>query len=160
MKRLSNINESIWSDIQDRSSGKTIRKEDDINHLDIKEFWEYLCNTYKSKSPNRDVIEFPLDDLIIFPFVCNMIEFNTWFQFKESGNEILYVAIPDRTSWLYPNIEDDFELESYPDDEKYVSVFPKDGSELTNSFAITVIDYLLNNSDNKNDNLFIKKERS
>ena len=31
MRKLS---ESIWSDIQDRSSGDTVRKEDDINLLD------------------------------------------------------------------------------------------------------------------------------
>ena len=31
MKKLSKITESIWSDIQDRSSGDTIRKEDKFN---------------------------------------------------------------------------------------------------------------------------------
>ena len=36
------ITESIWSDIQDRSMGKTVRKEDDINLLDVDEFIEYL----------------------------------------------------------------------------------------------------------------------
>ena len=30
MKKLSKITESIWSDIQDRSMGKTVRKEDEI----------------------------------------------------------------------------------------------------------------------------------
>ena len=30
MKKLS---ESIWSDMQDRSAGETVRKEDDISHL-------------------------------------------------------------------------------------------------------------------------------
>ena len=30
MKKLSKITESIWSDIQDRSMGKTVRKEDDM----------------------------------------------------------------------------------------------------------------------------------
>ena len=30
MKKLSKITESIWSDIQDRSSGKVIRKEDGV----------------------------------------------------------------------------------------------------------------------------------
>ena len=28
MRKLSKITESIWSDIQDRSMGKTVRKED------------------------------------------------------------------------------------------------------------------------------------
>ena len=38
--------ESIWSDIQDRSSGDTVRKEDDINYLDGTEFIEYLKKSY------------------------------------------------------------------------------------------------------------------
>lgn len=41
------ISESIWSDMQDRSTGDIIRKEDDINLLDIDGFIEYLKNTYK-----------------------------------------------------------------------------------------------------------------
>lgn len=33
MKKLSNIKESVWSDIQDRNSGEVIRKEDEIGNL-------------------------------------------------------------------------------------------------------------------------------
>ena len=33
MKKLSNITESIWSDLQDRSSGDVIRKEDEMGNL-------------------------------------------------------------------------------------------------------------------------------
>ena len=36
------IEESIWSDIQDRSSGDAVRKEDDINTLDLNEFYAYI----------------------------------------------------------------------------------------------------------------------
>ena len=43
------INESIWSDIQDRSSGDTVRKEDDIDHLDYEEFFVYLTEHYQKK---------------------------------------------------------------------------------------------------------------
>ena len=44
MKKLS---ESIWSDIQDRSSGETNRKEDDINLLDREGLYDYLIHHYK-----------------------------------------------------------------------------------------------------------------
>ena len=50
IKKISNIKESIWSDIQDRSMGKTVRKEDDISHLDYVEFFTYLTEHYKPKS--------------------------------------------------------------------------------------------------------------
>ena len=49
------INESIWSDIQDRSMGKTVRKEDDINLLDVDEFIEYLKKSYKVLIHDRTI---------------------------------------------------------------------------------------------------------
>ena len=42
------IEESLWSEIQDRSCGKAIRKEDDINILDLDEFYEYIKEHYKA----------------------------------------------------------------------------------------------------------------
>ena len=47
MKKLSNITESIWSDIQDRSSGDTVRKEDDVNNMTIEDFKDYILRTYE-----------------------------------------------------------------------------------------------------------------
>ena len=44
------IKESIWSDMQDRSAGDTVRKEDDIDHLDYAEFFTYLTEHYQPKS--------------------------------------------------------------------------------------------------------------
>ena len=44
------IKESRWSDMQDRSSGETVRKEDDIDHLDYVEFFTYLTEHYQPKS--------------------------------------------------------------------------------------------------------------
>lgn len=47
------INESIWSEIQDRSSGDTIRKEDYVSYSDLKDkdctvdlLYKYLINNY------------------------------------------------------------------------------------------------------------------
>ena len=45
MRKLS---ESIWSDIQDRSAGETIRKEDDIDLLDFEGFYKHIENRYKN----------------------------------------------------------------------------------------------------------------
>ena len=41
--------ESIWSDIQDRSSGDVVRKEDDIELLDSEGFYKYIEDKYKNK---------------------------------------------------------------------------------------------------------------
>ena len=53
MKKLSKITESIWSDIQDRSSGDTIRKEDEVSYSTLEDenctvdlLYKYLINNY------------------------------------------------------------------------------------------------------------------
>ena len=46
MKKLSNIDESVWSDIHKRSNGTQTRKEDDINHMNRDEFFDYLDEHY------------------------------------------------------------------------------------------------------------------
>lgn len=44
------LKESIWSDIQDRSSGETVRKEDDIDRFGYEDFFVYLTEHYQPKS--------------------------------------------------------------------------------------------------------------
>ena len=51
MKKLSKITESIWSDMQDRSAGETVRKEDDINLLDRDGLYDYIYALYKQIEP-------------------------------------------------------------------------------------------------------------
>ena len=41
------INESIWSDMQDRSAGEIVRKEDDINLLDEDGLYNHIFDLYK-----------------------------------------------------------------------------------------------------------------
>ena len=41
------INESIWSDIQKRSSGESVRKEDEVDLLDGVDLFNYLTKKYK-----------------------------------------------------------------------------------------------------------------
>ena len=44
------IKESIWSDIQDRSTGETVRKEDDVDRFGYEDFFVYLTEHYQPKS--------------------------------------------------------------------------------------------------------------
>ena len=41
------MNESIWSDMQDRGTGELIKKEDDVDHMDKDRFFEYLKDCYE-----------------------------------------------------------------------------------------------------------------
>jgi hypothetical protein len=164
MKKLSNIlKESVWADIHKRSNGDTIRKEDDINHMDSYEFWEYLHDTYISQHPNRDTIDYPIDGAIAMPFFMksDLMMYMLWIEFNDFNNhKIECISLPDRTVSKYDGIEDVFNLEGYSGDETRICVCPKDGSEITNSFAVKVIDYLLDQAVDDKYRMFIKKERS
>ncbi len=47
MKSKCILTESIWSDIQDRSTGDTTRKEDDVNNLDMLGLLDYIEKKYE-----------------------------------------------------------------------------------------------------------------
>ena len=50
MKKLSNITESVWNDIRRRGIGTDVKREDDVNHLNRNEFYEYLKSKYDKLS--------------------------------------------------------------------------------------------------------------
>ena len=54
MKSKCILTESIWSDIQDRSTGDTVREEDDVNNLDMLGLLEYIQKKYEFK--DREII--------------------------------------------------------------------------------------------------------
>lgn len=47
MKKLSEITESIWSDMQDRGTGDVFKKEDDIDLMDIERLYQYVISKYR-----------------------------------------------------------------------------------------------------------------
>lgn len=67
MKKLSNINESVWTDMQKRSSGDELRKED-IPEQDYEHWWKNipLDKAPKYKKDELRLWDF-LYDLIIWP---------------------------------------------------------------------------------------------
>ena len=50
MRKLS---ESIWSDIQDRSAGESVRKEDDVNYMNPEDFCDFLNDNYIYKNKHK-----------------------------------------------------------------------------------------------------------
>ena len=153
MRKLS---ESIWSDIQDRSMGKTERKEDDIDHLDYVEFFAYLTEHYKPKSKKdnekiggRTPI---MDTNIIEIFIP--IEMNDYNETPNMGNRILSIIIdlePGGEILIMPNM---YVFRLYPREiqktfgDKYIintstrTLTPKD-KIVSNSVIVDVIDKLL-----------------
>ena len=111
MRKLSKITESIWSDIQDRSMGKTVRKEDQWKMDLIKKFIErhhleekdYHINSDYSLDIHRNIMVKPFDLVDRkLPFKFGKIDGTIWLSDlnldtlencpKEvTGNFVIYV---------------------------------------------------------------------
>ena len=152
MRKLS---ESIWSDMQDRSSGETVRKEDDVNLLDRDGFYNYIMEHYKTvtedvtgqyaiiNSENADYINIPiLEDETSILYRVIMWHFN---------KDERYITIPYRKTFqesdLFVKIRDTFNLQ--PDKDKFnplFKMFPKDNKKVDNKFFLEVIDFIIDNT--------------
>ena len=149
MRKLS---ESIWSDMQDRSSGETVRKEDDINLLDRDGFYNYIMEHYKTatedvtgpyaiiNSENADYINIPiLEDETNTLYRVIIWHFNT---------DERYITIPLRKLFgVFVKLRDTFKLQSNEDRiNPLFKVFPKDNKKVDNKFFLEVIDFIIDNT--------------
>ena len=150
MRKLS---ESIWSDMQDRSAGDTIRKEDDVNLLDSDGLYDYINKHYKRIAPFAFITN--IGGMLSVPIIRGTVHNCVWYS---PESEIKAVSIGDgmisQVDGLLNLLYDNFsikEINGENNDGEYTTlywVYPKDGSEVTNKFYIDVIDFLLENIPN------------
>ena len=145
------MNESIWSDMQDRGTGELIKKEDDVDHMDKDRFFEYLKDCYEYQ---MSTIQNTRNNGIYIPV------FNP--DPASAGSLALYVHYPEhltipeirikipsleKAQKIEKIIRNNYDVVDVPKktwlDEPYMIISPKDGSEVTNSFCLSVIDFLL-----------------
>ncbi len=141
MRKLS---ESIWSDIQDRSSGETIRKEDDVNLLDKHQFIDYVKNHYESLYPEEHKITSTSIDLGVPVIYESGYSERVSYYFKQNSIVISHYRTPKS---LVKALNDNFLLEDVDNRHIIYNICPKDGGEVNNSFFIEVIDFILDNID-------------
>ena len=165
------IGESIWSDIQDRSSGDVIRKEDSINHLNIKELYKYITDNYTIKDDQYDdtlemssnyihmvlydaynyqfEIDYYVDDREIV--IYDMSEKKYSFQSTPKNS----FSIP-QSCWNLLNNKFNIKLKDVTELNSFVleldrhvlydyNVYPKYGSRVTNNFLIEFINTVIDN---------------
>ena len=166
------IRESIWSDIQDRSSGDVVRKEDNIDNLDRNGFYEYLETHYE---PVFSPIHFRIyNDLnLIYAPVFGKergpLPRETVAVCIEYGEEIPETTITIGANQMQkaPDIEklirNHFYVVDVPgsrDRGAYIKIYPngyEKNIEITNSFFLKFIDFLLNVAEGKYTLLLKKK---
>ena len=153
------ISESIWSDIQDRSAGDTVRKEDDINLMSGEAFCDYLNDNYISKNKYK-IIYSEHSKCIHIPILNKFIGvlLNLSYDYEDNTITMNYDEVESLCPELCKKIKENFKV-----DKEYVTIgytkfiiSPSDGSECTNRFFIDVINFIIDNADEKV--LLIKKK--
>ena len=144
-------NESLFGNMSDKGRGEVVKKEDDINNLNGEELKEYITSHYKSLN-NFAIVTYSIDILSV-PIIRDTV--NSCIMYFPSLsidiNKICITnAITDKVKGLTKLLYDNFSVkESYGEDSRgeytIYSIFPKDGSEVTNKFFIEVLDFILDN---------------
>ena len=152
MKKLSKIIESIWSDMQDRSAGDVVRREDDVNLMSGEDFCDYLNDNYI-------IDNYIIKDEIIYDEISNEISISILKRFTSVFYNIAYnynsntITMNDEVESLYPElckiIKKNFKVVKEYVNTNYTQfiIFPPDGSECTNRFFVDVINFIIDNAD-------------
>ena len=160
MRKLS---ESIWSDMQDRSAGETVRKEDEF-----KSICEFIKDHYFVGFVGMDDIEIK-DDRIYIP-IYKVVGLNAFSSIEIYIDKITFTSIdPNRyksqslkklvthikndINQLFGKIKDTYSPEISTFDGVYhwinFNIKPKDG-KVTPKFCEDVIDFILDNTTDGN----------
>jgi hypothetical protein len=127
------INESVWSDIHKRSNGETIRKEDDIELLDMFGLYEYILDHYEL-TDKRFEMTYGTENMAIYV--------------SKFGDEIMLTykfgevhCFFNLSKPLYIELSKLFYIKRA--EENHYIIFPK--KDVTNKFYIDVLDCIIAN---------------
>ena len=147
MRKLS---ESVWMDIHKHSTGDIDRKENSINILNLEGFCEYLITHYKylDGGPNNiDIHNYGEGPLLVIMFCQD--EHGVLRCLYYDGNTIYTQLDVFQTIGCMDELEQKYNthVESNGHNVDNVSISPKDNSEITNTFFLEVLDFILDKVD-------------
>ena len=156
------LKESVWSDIQDRSSGEAVRKEDDINNLEPKELYEYIKKYYEIIPKYKDQIEFCKKNnsfigniesikVPIFYYPGYPLKLSIFFNYSNQPTQTeITMEYSGYVKDFLKEMEQKFsvtvkEVDRYSHSYDYIIYFtPKGGEDITNRFYLEVLDTIFN----------------
>ena len=152
------IGESVWADMHKRSNGSQGRKEDDVDYLEIGDFTNYLIDRYKITDTSYDFyIEHDYTNIIV-PILARKL--NSAFCFNlvfDEHNKVIYLnkSISEEVvfSKIYEKLKNEYRLDWVHVNGQKLQISPKEG-EVTNSFFVNVIDFIIDNTSKNN---FVQK---
>ena len=155
------LRESHWSEMNKRSQGITVRKEDDVNLMDNEAFLSYLRKNYKVNVSDANIgMSEELDDdgktvceYIYIPIYSPRPNDNTTlFKIFSPSN---MVQIPKCMIDEYPSLYNELcnvfsVLEDNYFGDYFMNLEPKNKGDVDNKFFLKVMDFIIDymNSDN------------
>lgn len=153
------IGESTWGKMLDRGAGDAVRKEDDINLLDLEEFyWEYLEKHYHIKmgkkmtfNPSAQAIHIPI--LI----VNTSVSFTIIYNFRRKCI-VFNSKWPEKYPKLFYKMCDEFEITLEKNSNSFDDYFLTDkDNKVSNKTFVDVLNFIIDNEDENN--LMIERKR-
>ena len=139
------VNESIWSDMQERGTGDIVKIEDDIDHKDIEEFYEYLGDKYYF--PRNYYFKFYEEVRMIDIPLCQQDAKIHNLMYKPAKHQLFvlkYFISYLKSKNIYEQFNDKYRLEEWHMSyDINVFIEPKDGGEVTNSFCVEVLEFII-----------------
>ena len=148
MKKLSKINESVWSDIRDRANGESVKKEDNIEHFTTYELFSYVCDRYISTSKDNYPIEHSdlSEEYLSIPLFQNKISglyYRIRIKIENSGEKSVVLCANEKQCPDFINeLKNKFDVTI----KTFIHIKTKSG-EVNNKLFIDVIDTVIENAD-------------
>ena len=158
------VNESIWSDMQERGTGDIVKIEDDIDHKDIEEFYEYLGDKYYF--PRNYYFKFYEEVRMIDIPLCQQDAKIHNLMYKPAKHQLFvlkYFISYLKSKNIYEQFNDKYRLEEWHMSyDINVFIEPKDGGEVTNSFCVEVLEFIIDlmNGNVKQDMIMVLRKEN
>ena len=148
--------ESIWSDMQDRGNGDSIKAEDDIEHLDRDGLYDHIFSIYKTSVRSMNNLpskpkKSDSNSFSICLFSDGAFAHRIYTRFDDGDNiiKLLIFADPQQSIEFYKELADIANVEPvktesnrYTHITRYLQITNKDGS-VTNQLCMDVIELVL-----------------
>ena len=147
------IKESLWTDIQHRSAGDTIRREDDINNLDIEGLGEYILDHYNIDDGNifyKDAHGTCIG-LSIFYLKLENDELLLEYVYNDNDKEMIVTTdrgiekyFPD----MFYKMKKEYRIYDTETSNGMISLYgisPKDERKVDNKFFLEILDFIIDN---------------
>ena len=148
------IKESLFGNMANKGRGEVVKKEDDINNLDLHELCDYLNQTYKSTTPGRDITVENFEEYGECLTICLYEDESGYYRYLyyDGSNVTTECDVFEAVfNGCLSEVKEKYSTISYKNefgiDE--IDIYPKDKARvpITNTFLIEVLDFILDKID-------------